>query len=503
MVAGTLARAGWFPGARPYPPREANPKGFFESPDVNGVNELLLARALPPRPRFGPWQRWLAEMPIGVAVTSAPDVDARIRRLVARAPWAFKDPRFCYTLPAWRPHVGGAALVCVFRDPAVTAASIVRECERADYLRGLEMDAGRALEVWSCMYRRVLDDPAARGALFLHYDQVTTAPGLDALERHVEGRVDRSFPDWALARSRPAHVPLGAGVRAIYAELCERAGWSPGERVSVPTPWVGEPALSVVVDAGDDGTLAALERADAPPGGFEVIAAGAAEAVHRARGARVAFLGPGARPTRGWLRGHALASGVVVGATAFDADTVVTRWLGRRDAPGAAGGLPWSAFRLDNASLPADVLRGAGGPVEGARALAARLESAGHGLALSPAAEVRVAAPGLDELAAARRAHWRGVARSGAAPSWALELDREACEAWLDEQRASLGDQERAARGLAQVELGSLGAGPALETALERWGAVLLDRLDAIWAREAWVEVETVAVASGARGAGR
>jgi hypothetical protein len=43
MVAGTLAGAGWFVGARPYAPRSSNPKGFFESPDVNGVNELILS----------------------------------------------------------------------------------------------------------------------------------------------------------------------------------------------------------------------------------------------------------------------------------------------------------------------------------------------------------------------------------------------------------------------------------------------------------------------------
>jgi len=75
MVAGTLAKAGYFMGDHLYPGRESNPKGFFEDPEINGINEALLAQIVPKRPRlFGrwlfrsrplQWQRWLGRVPVG------------------------------------------------------------------------------------------------------------------------------------------------------------------------------------------------------------------------------------------------------------------------------------------------------------------------------------------------------------------------------------------------------------------------------------------------------
>jgi Uncharacterized protein conserved in bacteria len=47
MVAGTLASAGYFIGDNLYPRLASNPKGFFEDPEINAINEDLLARILP------------------------------------------------------------------------------------------------------------------------------------------------------------------------------------------------------------------------------------------------------------------------------------------------------------------------------------------------------------------------------------------------------------------------------------------------------------------------
>ena len=43
MVAGSLAKAGYFMGSSLIPARSANPKGFFEDVEVNMINESLLA----------------------------------------------------------------------------------------------------------------------------------------------------------------------------------------------------------------------------------------------------------------------------------------------------------------------------------------------------------------------------------------------------------------------------------------------------------------------------
>jgi len=76
MVAGLFAHTGYFMGSRPMPSRVANPRGFFEDLDVNGINEQLLAsvtsrpprgplKLLPPMKRRPTYSKhWLAAVPL-------------------------------------------------------------------------------------------------------------------------------------------------------------------------------------------------------------------------------------------------------------------------------------------------------------------------------------------------------------------------------------------------------------------------------------------------------
>jgi len=243
MVAGTLAGAGYFMGERLLSSNRSNPKGFFEDTGIHAVNERILAPATPwVPPRFRPgrvrlWlhraffrhkpgdgQRWLARVPLGASLGSSPKIDACIRALTSRAPYCFKDPRFCYTLPVWRRWLGDTRFVCVFRDPTVSAASMVREVATAPYLANLKLDYDDCLDVWRSMYGHVLEIHCIEGQwLFLHYNQVLDGTGLDALARFLGASPDRSFPDPALRRTKP-RGPVPEPVRAIYEELCRRAG---------------------------------------------------------------------------------------------------------------------------------------------------------------------------------------------------------------------------------------------------------------------------------------
>lgn len=233
MAAGTLAAAGYDVGGVPYAPRAANPKGFFETSAVNGVNEELLARVLPRHPRYEAGQRWLCELPRGVEVASTPDLDARMARLVAKTPWCFKDPRFAWTLPAWRKHTEGALHLCVFRDPAVTAQSIVKECRTEPYLKSLPMFPERAVAVWTAMYRRVLDELAREGEWrFVHYEQLLERAGLERLAEWTGADLDVSFPEASLDRSKSTRT-VPNETAAVYAELCARAGHAPRRIVRV------------------------------------------------------------------------------------------------------------------------------------------------------------------------------------------------------------------------------------------------------------------------------
>ena len=233
MVAGTLAKAGYFMGDRLYKPRDANPKGFFEDPEINGINENLLAQVLPKRPdllgrwygsdrpRFG--QRWLARVPVGTTVPCFPDAAERIRKVTQRKPYCLKDPRFSYTLPCWRPFLKDTVFICVFRDPASTGLSILKECSTAEYLRDLSVTYDQVFETWTLMYRHILEVHCSEGDwLFLHFDQVLINEGLDRLKEFADVSIDRSFPETALRRSL-GHTAIPEETWCVYEKLCRLA----------------------------------------------------------------------------------------------------------------------------------------------------------------------------------------------------------------------------------------------------------------------------------------
>lgn len=235
MVAGCLAVPGVFQGDDLWPAREANPKGFFESRAVNEINGELVAtvspRSLPglfgvlTPLRTTPQQSWLAEVPLGREIAATDAVRARVDYLVRRQPFAFKDPRFCYTLPVWHEACPSALNIVVFRDPRQTATSIVKEVRRERYLTTVWMTPSRALRIWTLMYAHVLDHRRRFGDwLFLHADQVLDGSGLDRLEDALGATVDRSFPEASLQRTRPSIEDVPPATAAVHDELRRLAG---------------------------------------------------------------------------------------------------------------------------------------------------------------------------------------------------------------------------------------------------------------------------------------
>lgn len=237
MAAGTLAQAGYFMGEDLYPGRGSNPKGFFEAPEINNINELLIERIIPARPPvLGRWffrdrpvygQRWLARVPPGTEIQSTPDIVERIKDVTGKKPFCFKDPRFCYTLPVWRPFLKDTVFLCVFRHPADTAKSILKECSDMEYLRNLSISFERAVEVWTLMYRHVLEIHRHEGSwMFMHFNQVLSEEGMKRMEDFTGAAVDRGFPDHSLRRS-VSDEPVMSEARKVYETLCELAGYGP------------------------------------------------------------------------------------------------------------------------------------------------------------------------------------------------------------------------------------------------------------------------------------
>ncbi|MFZ1122314.1 MAG: hypothetical protein WCA59_09425 [Candidatus Binataceae bacterium] len=241
MAAGILAHAGYFMGDELWPADGGNPKGYFEDREVNNINDELIAPVAPKTPPsglrrlllgdipiLGHYQHWVAVLRPSVSISCPPAMSERIAAVTARQPFCFKDPRFSYTLTAWRPHIGETLLLCVFRDPSVTASSMVRECKRADHMRGAGVDERWALKVWEAMYRYILDVHYRQGGdwLFLHYDQMLDHSMDEELERRLGAGIDREFAVAELNRSRPdAAVPRR--MARLYERLCALARYDP------------------------------------------------------------------------------------------------------------------------------------------------------------------------------------------------------------------------------------------------------------------------------------
>lgn len=236
MMGGILHEAGYFMGDYLYPGRESNPKGFFETPEINSINEAILehcVRAVSTDQTSvnapGRGQYWLMSLPEDHSVESAdPAVAQRMAAILERRPFAFKDPRFSYTLPAWKPYLPAMTkFIVMFRPPETTATSILKECRTAPYLQNLQIDAVSALEVWKNIYRHILRHYLAEPDrfIFVHYVQCLRGDGVKRVADFLETPLHTSFVDVAMNRSGQ-EVTADSEALALYRRLCALAGFS-------------------------------------------------------------------------------------------------------------------------------------------------------------------------------------------------------------------------------------------------------------------------------------
>ena len=83
-------------------------------------------------------------------------INNRIAKLVKKVPFCFKDPRFSYTLPIWKPFIQDTTFICVFREPALSAHSIFNEIKVARHLKNFSLTLKQILDVWLLMHSHIL-----------------------------------------------------------------------------------------------------------------------------------------------------------------------------------------------------------------------------------------------------------------------------------------------------------------------------------------------------------
>jgi hypothetical protein len=237
LAAGALSRQGYFMGTELYGPDHGNPKGYFESWLINGINEDLLAQVVPVRPRVPlgdtlfrkrppQGQRWLSCLPMKVDFEPSESILHRIETATSQQPFCLKDPRFCYTLSVWRPFTGNPVHLCVFRDPSSTAHSVIKECHRVPAYANFISTYFEAFRLWEAMYGYVLKVHYPQGGewLFVHYEQLLDGTALNRLGQALGVQVDADFADRSLSRSKAREqIPETASV--VYKRLCELADY--------------------------------------------------------------------------------------------------------------------------------------------------------------------------------------------------------------------------------------------------------------------------------------
>lgn len=235
MMASLFAAAGYFMGDDQMPAARGNERGFFESREVIRINETLLDQVIPMRPvdrvRWHiyrrrpdrPNQRWVARpRRSGYRLEVSAQLESRMRGQL-RSPFCLKDPRFCWTLPAWRPLLDRPMFVCVFRHPAETVESIakLRQPRLPDHM----VKRSRLLRVWRQMYENILRwaDHDGGDWKFIEYDQALHDPSVVmSLAEWVRAPLNSDLADASLRSvSRPATVP--GQCKAVYAELLRRS----------------------------------------------------------------------------------------------------------------------------------------------------------------------------------------------------------------------------------------------------------------------------------------
>ncbi|MCX6267470.1 MAG: sulfotransferase [Bacteroidetes bacterium] len=243
MMGGILYHSGYFMGENLYPSRESNPKGFFENDFINGINERILAnydyisirkdldpinyKSSPYNPLYG--QRWLSYIAPETLITQIDDsISSDIQKAVAVPVFAYKDPRFNYTLPLWQKHMpGDVVYICMFRSPDVTAESVLRDCKTADYLSGFHINREIIFDLWNNSYQRVLKNlnrEPGQKMIFVHYDQLMSKEILPELSSKLETGLDSDFISPELNRSRSTTLAPKHTIE-LYEKLCKLSGF--------------------------------------------------------------------------------------------------------------------------------------------------------------------------------------------------------------------------------------------------------------------------------------
>lgn len=243
LMAGLLHSNGYFLGNNLYTPRFSNPKGFFENDFINGINESILEsydynkvpvefrkfkeKHSPFNPDYG--HRWLSFIEEKTKIEcNNQNIIEKIKKATKNINFAYKDPRFNYTLGVWSNFITNDTLIiCVFRNPSVVFDSVLKECKNADYLSNFYINPEIIEKLWYNSYSYILNHfykKISNQIYFINYEQLINHDAKELLNKLLETNLDFSFADNSLNRSI-AKFDISANSVCLYKELCKLANF--------------------------------------------------------------------------------------------------------------------------------------------------------------------------------------------------------------------------------------------------------------------------------------
>jgi hypothetical protein len=238
LMGGLLYHSGYFLGNHLHPARETNPKGFFEDVIINRINEQILEPfdyqklhddfPVYPKP-FSPYSprrghHWLAYIEPGTSIHCQDEnILNQIKTVIGlKQPFAFKDPRFNYTLPAWLPYLpDDTRFICMFRNPAAVISSVIKECNSVDYLKDFYIDEELGYKVWYNFYSHLLKSltPELHSRMiFIDYEDLIAGKCTDRIAAFLDAGLNCDFIEPELNRSR-SESSYPVYIRELFLEL--------------------------------------------------------------------------------------------------------------------------------------------------------------------------------------------------------------------------------------------------------------------------------------------
>ena len=238
LVAGLFSESVESYGGKTYLGNQSNPYGYFETADVNTINNELIAHALyPPRmyqllrryyPKYysDPAMYWLLPGNAGWKMKTPDAIRKRIDKLCEVHPFCLKDPRFTLTLSHWKPSLPpDTAYIVVFRDPSRTVDSVTRflSDHHADQVKPTE---AQLYKQWFVSYRRLMKIASSNreNFFFLNTEDLSNFP-LDEFEQFVDGSLARERIDPSVRRSAPTKTDSAMMNKcsSVFEQLCGEA----------------------------------------------------------------------------------------------------------------------------------------------------------------------------------------------------------------------------------------------------------------------------------------